>query len=126
MAELSLEKIRIAEGLWIGKLSGADTAGTPEIRAYHLGVSVGGVLVQADPKHQGLWQVSVPIPAAALSEGVHTIAIMDGASQVQLGSFSIVTGAPLEDDIRAEVDLLRAELDMLKRAFRRHCVETAV
>jgi hypothetical protein len=26
--------------------------------------------------------------------------------------------------LRAEVDLLRAELDMLKRAFRRHCVET--
>jgi hypothetical protein len=31
----------------------------------------------------------------------------------------------MEDDLRAEVDLLRAELDMLKRAFRRHCLETA-
>ena len=31
----------------------------------------------------------------------------------------------LDDDIRAEVDLLRAELDMLKSAFRRHSVETA-
>jgi hypothetical protein len=30
----------------------------------------------------------------------------------------------MEDDLRAEVDLLRAELDMLKRAFRRHCLET--
>jgi hypothetical protein len=31
----------------------------------------------------------------------------------------------MEEDIRAELDLLRAELDLLKRAFRRHCVETA-
>jgi hypothetical protein len=30
----------------------------------------------------------------------------------------------LDEDIRAEVDLLRAELDLLKRAFRRHCSET--
>ena len=28
-------------------------------------------------------------------------------------------------DLRAEMDLMRAELDMLKRAFRRHCVETS-
>jgi hypothetical protein len=30
----------------------------------------------------------------------------------------------LAEDIRAEMDLLRAELDLLKQAFRRHCVET--
>jgi hypothetical protein len=41
-----------------------------------------------------------------------------------LAHFTIITGVPMEDDLRAEVDLLRAELDMLKRAFRRHCVET--
>ncbi len=29
------------------------------------------------------------------------------------------------DEPTAEVDLLRSELDMLKRAFRRHCLETA-
>ena len=37
---------------------------------------------------------------------------------------TIVTGVAMEDDVRAEIDLLRAELDMLKRAFRRHCLET--
>ena len=37
----------------------------------------------------------------------------------------MITGEPLGDDIRAEVELLRAELDMLKRAFRRHCLETS-
>jgi hypothetical protein len=42
-----------------------------------------------------------------------------------LGSFSIVAGDALAEDIRAELSLLRAELDMLKKAFRRHCVETS-
>jgi hypothetical protein len=45
-------------------------------------------------------------------------------STVVLGSFSITSGEPLEDDLRNEINLLREELDMLKRAFRRHCVET--
>ena len=42
-----------------------------------------------------------------------------------LDSISIITGEVLSDDIRAEMNLLRAELDMLKKAFRRHCIETA-
>jgi hypothetical protein len=41
-----------------------------------------------------------------------------------LGSFSIVAGDALAEDIRAELSLLRAELDMLKKGFRRHCLET--
>ena len=36
----------------------------------------------------------------------------------------MITGEPVEDDLRGEIDLLRAELDMLKRAFRRHCIDT--
>ncbi len=55
---------------------------------------------------------------------MQTFLITETASGVRLGSFAIVTGEPLEDDIRAELDLLRAELDMLKKAFRRHCLET--
>ena len=67
---------------------------------------------------------SVPIPTALLSDGVQTFLVRDPATGATLGHFTIVTGVPLEDDIRAEIDLLRAELDMLKKAFRRHCVET--
>ena len=63
--------------------------------------------------------------AAALAEGTQTFLFRLAGSEETLAQFTIVTGVALEDDIRAEVDLLRAELDMLKRAFRRHCVETA-
>ena len=45
-------------------------------------------------------------------------------TDARLASFTVVMGQPLDEDIRAEMALLRAELDMLKRAFRRHCVET--
>ena len=51
--------------------------------------------------------------------------ILDRSEERVLASFSIVAGDALAEDIRAELSLLRAELDMLKKAFRRHCVETA-
>ena len=63
-------------------------------------------------------------PAEVLNEGVQTFLIRDKATGETLAHFTIITGVAMEDDMRAEVDLLRAELDMLKRAFRRHCVET--
>jgi hypothetical protein len=55
---------------------------------------------------------------------VQTFLVREAGSGATLGHFTIVAGVPLEADLRAEVDLLRAELDMLKKAFRRHCVES--
>ena len=68
----------------------------------------------------------MPIPLATLSEGVQTFIIRDVATGEKLQHFTVITGVAMEDDMRAEVDLLRAELDMLKRAFRRHCLETTL
>jgi hypothetical protein len=68
--------------------------------------------------------VRVPIPPQVLNEGVQTFLIRDRDNGETLAHFTIITGVAMEDDLRAEVDLLRSELDMLKRAFRRHCVET--
>ena len=56
---------------------------------------------------------------------VQTFLIRSKPTGETLAHFTVITGVAMEDDMRAEVDLLRAELDMLKRAFRRHCVETA-
>ena len=63
-------------------------------------------------------------PGRLLSDGVQTFLISDPDTGEKLASFAVLAGDALGDDIRAEMDLLRAELDMLKRAFRRHCVET--
>jgi hypothetical protein len=68
--------------------------------------------------------VSVPIPVDRIADGVQTFVIRDRREDMLLGSFSIVAGDALAEDIRAELSLLRAELDMLKKGFRRHCLET--
>ncbi len=125
MTTMTLTKDRIHSGIWSGKLvvPGGSQA-RPEVLVTHLDQPVPGVNLTAESGARDLWTLQIPIPTSALSEGVQTVLISDGRSGARLGSFCIVTGAPLEDDIRAEVDLLRAELDMLKRAFRRHCLET--
>ena len=81
--------------------------------------------MQPVPNQTGAWAIQLPIPAALLSDGVQTILIREVGAVEVLGHFTVITGVVMEDDMRAEIDLLRAELDMLKRAFRRHCLETA-
>jgi hypothetical protein len=124
MGDLTLTKTRIRAGVWEGVLTGAGAA-EPRLEVVHLQEPVPGVTVAAIADRPGEWAVRVPIPAAVLSEGVQTFLIRDPGTGLTLQHFTIVTGVAMEEDIRAEVDLLRAELDMLKRAFRRHCLETA-
>ncbi len=122
MAELQLTKTRIQAGIWEGVLTGAEAV--PEIEVTHLAQPLDGVLLREDPHEPGQFLLQVPIPAELLSEGVQTFLITDKTSGETLSSFTVVTGQPMDEDFRAEMELLRAELDMLKRAFRRHCVET--
>ena len=122
MAELQLTRTRIVEGVWEGVLTGTETA--PQIAVTHLAKPVGGATVTEDPTHPGQFLVRVPVPVELLSEGTQTFVISEAETDARLASFTVVMGQPLDEDIRAEMALLRAELDMLKRAFRRHCVET--
>ena len=41
-----------------------------------------------------------------------------------LDRITLMAGSALDEDVRGEIALLRDELEMLKRAFRRHCAET--
>jgi hypothetical protein len=117
---LQVTRTRIKEGRWEGVIDGADAP--PEIEVLHLEKPLEGVTVTPIAGERQ-FALSVPIPVESLSDGVQTYVIRAAGGE-KLAAFSIVTGVPMEDDIRAEVDLLRAELDMLKRAFRRHCLET--
>jgi hypothetical protein len=122
MGEHVLTKTRIRAGVWEGVLTGV--AGEPKLEVLLLEQPVPGVSVTPAPDKPGAWAVSVPIPVDALSEGVQTFLIREAGTTDTLAHFTIITGVAMEDDVRAEIDLLRAELDMLKRAFRRHCLET--
>ena len=125
MGDFLLTKTRIQAGVYEGLLESLGSkTDIPRLEMHHLGALVGTVQVVADTTKDGVWAVSVDIPASLLTDGVQAFSIIESTSKDTLDSFTILTGEPLEDDIRAEVALLRAELDMLKKAFRRHCVET--
>ena len=123
MTETKLTGVRIRAGVWEGVMVGPTSA--PNLDVLHLEVPLDGVQVTAVTGHPGQWAVQVPIPVQALNDGVQTFVIRDAGTGTKLAHFTVITGDVLDDDIRAEIDLLRAELDLLKRAFRRHCVETA-
>lgn len=123
MPDIRLTKTRIRAGVWEGVLSGM--ADQPALDVQHLEKPVPGLVVTAIADRPGEWAVQVPIPSDLLTEGVQTFLIRNAATGDTLAHFTIITGVAMEDDMRAEMDLLRAELDMLKRAFRRHCLETA-
>lgn len=117
---LKLEQGRIAAGVWEGLLSGV-SGEAPEIEALCAGRTIEGVAVEPVPGQAGRQAVRVPIPAWVLNDGVHTVLVRAGATV--LAQFSLVAGEPLEADLRAEISLLREELDLLKRAFQRHVRE---
>jgi len=124
MSELVLTKTRIQAGIWEGVLIAADPNATPQIEVIHLDQKLDAVVVAPDPESPGRHLVAIPIPVELMTDGVQTFLIQDAETGDKLDSFAVITGEPLEDDIRSEVDLLRAELDMMKKAFRRHCLET--
>lgn len=125
MSAFSLTNTRFREGLWEGILTAVEQgAAQPEIAVTLRDLPVRGVTL-TDAGEPGRWVIQIPVPVEAVSEGVQTFLITDANADVVLGSFALIAGEVLGDDIRAEVDLLRAELDMLKRAFRRHCLETS-
>lgn len=113
MTRSTLTPIRFEDGIWLGHLQ-AETEPKVEVRYLGQGLEDVGIT-----RLDNGWELRIPVPVAALSDGVHCFVIADAVTEQKLGDFTIIAGAPAADDLRAEVELLRAELDMLKRAFRR-------
>ena len=122
MSEMTLTRMRLAEGVWEGLLS-AQASVAPRLLLRHRDELVGEPET-VEAGEGGRWLVRFRLPVERLSDGVQTFVVLDRVNGETLTSFSIVAGEPLADDLRSEIDLLRSELDLLKRAFRRHCVET--
>lgn len=115
-----LTRTVLRSGVWHGHAEG-DVP--PRITAWHLEQELPGMSISAAAG--GGWDIALPVPPAILSDGIQTILFRDEATGDILDSFTVLAGEGLDPDIRSEIGLLRAELDMLKRAFRRHCVESA-
>ncbi len=124
MSNLTLTKTRLFEGVWEGQLVYEGEGNTqPDIEVTHQERPIPNVQV-IENESAGFWILRVQIPAEVIADGVQTFLIRDRRAGVTLDSFALMSGDALGYDIRAEMALLREELDMLKRAFRRHCLET--
>lgn len=124
MTNLVLTKTQMRQGVWEGVLTGATEGALPKLDVTHQGAQVPNVAIS--PSQDGkAHTVSIPIPSEAISDGMQTLLVTDADNDTKLGTITLMAGEALGDDMRVEVDLLRAELDMLKRAFRRHCLETS-
>lgn len=123
MSEIEVTRTRFFAGAWEGIVTVGKKGVAPKIDVSHLGKPVEFSLTPGE-ESPDIWTLSIPVPPELLSDGVQVFLINNSDSGDRLESFTIITGEPLDDDIRAETELLRAELDMLKRAFRRHCLET--
>lgn len=124
MTEFKVTKTRIFAGIWEGVINRQGSSFVePEIEVLHNNIPIPSLSLTLDAANTGTWQLRIAIPPESLTDGTQVFLITDKTTGEKLDSFTVITGEPLEDDIRAEVELLRAELDLLKRAFRRHCLE---
>lgn len=124
MPDLTLTKTRFFQGTWEGVLTGGPGgAWQPKLEVTNLEQPVPGLDV-TEVRSAGHWVVRLPVPATLIGEGVTTLLFRNSETGDLLDTFTILAGDALAEDIRVEMDLLREELDMLKRAFRRHCLET--
>lgn len=122
MSALQLTKTKLKEGVWQGIITGMGED-APRIEVTHESTVISDTVLTYNQSADH-WTLSVPIPRQAIADGVHTLIIRDLETNTKIGDITLIAGDVLGDDIRVEMSLLRAELDMLKSAFRRHCVET--
>lgn len=111
---------RIRAGVWQAEMAG-DATQQPDVTVSLHGKTQDDVELQYNDT-RGLWQIIAPIPVAVISDGIQTF-VVHSADGETLAHFSILAGDAATEDLRAEIDLLRSEMDILKAAFRRHCAE---
>lgn len=121
MQSETLTRVRLQGGRYEGVLTAEEETG---LEAVHEGRVVAAAALEPDSDRPGGWRVAVDLPAEVIADGVQVIALRSTVSGAVLDRVTVMSGAPLDEDIRAEMALLRDELELLKQAFRRHCATT--
>lgn len=114
----TLTRVRLQAGRYEGVMTAPEGAG---VEAVFEGRVVAAAEISADDLRPDTWRVAVDLPAEVIGDGVQVVAFRSTRSGAVLDRVTLMSGAPLDEDIRAEMALLRDELEMLKQAFRRHC-----
>ncbi len=117
--ELRLIYEGLADGVWSGILVGAAKGKkVPALEAVLDGKVLDGLEITPRASMASAWDVRLTLGAGTLQDGSSCVVFRLG--DATLASFTIQAGPVAEGDLAAELTLLRAELDMLKRAFRAH------
>lgn len=118
------EDLGLRGGIWQGIWH--DDRAPKRVSLVHLGERVGGA--ELVPLRAASWRVSARLPADLLTEGVTTMMLVAdsgsgeapiAADAERLAALPIIAGTVLDEDLRAEITLMRAEMDLLKREIRR-------
>lgn len=120
-----IKELEFKDGIWIGAVTGINPKST-QLPAFDVtlhGEPVDATELTGTPQANDM-RLHVTIPSSAVGAGVHSFLVTDCETSEVLERFVLIGGTLADQDLRAEVDLLQAELDLLKRAFRRHCAET--
>ena len=119
MSDFKVVKTRIHAGKWEGVIMTSRPQNSPPaILVTNGGRRIRGVAMTRDSRDLLCWKLAIDIPPEFISDGMQVFIITDDRDGSVLDSFAVLTGEILEDDIRSEVEVLRSELDMLKRVFR--------
>lgn len=121
MQDEALTRVRLHGGRYEGLYAGSPEAG---IEALHRGQVIAVAHITPDDTAPSRSRVALDLPASVIGEGVQVITLRSTLSGAVLDRITLMSGDPLDEDIRAEVALLRDELEMLKHAFRRHASHT--
>lgn len=127
MSRLHLINAKLKAGVWRAVvLSEVKLDHPPSLAVMYDGNIQSGVVLEVAPDGGGQqWLLTFAVPAECLSDGTQLFIVSDTVRDEAVGQFTIQCGPAIEAELAADVELLRAELDLLKRAFRRHCTNTA-
>ena len=114
----------IRGGVWTGVLRGDPRP------ARVCATCLGEVVAEASltDTADGDCRVRLDLPASLISDGVATLVLVAdpgepgapvSAASQRLDRVTLAAGKPLDQDLAAEISALRAEMDLLKREFRR-------
>lgn len=119
----TLNRIDVVSGRYRGLLAGGPPEGG-EPPALELVVN-GSVIGHLEPvRAEGGWRVEGDLGPDLLTQGTRALEVRlpDGTL---LDVLTVICGLGAPEDLRAEVEALRAELGVLKAAMRRHLRETS-
>ncbi len=120
---MTLDKIDFSNGIWRGLLKTGQAQEKPELQVTLNGAELDPCVVTAGSTDSE-WIVEIAVPAHAIGDGVFTFVVLSSSAEHPIATFCLSGGRSMEYDMQAEVALLREEIEILKRAFRRHIHNT--